>query len=74
MLDDASFVPGGRKYGGMDAFAALCAPAEMSLVGEPPPSELMKSAYLAAGKADSLRHLAVLDRELTEELFDWFCN
>jgi len=74
MLDDASFVPGGRKYGGMDAFAALCAPAEMSLVGEPPPSDLMKSAYLAAGKADSLRHLAVLDRELTEELFDWFCN
>jgi hypothetical protein len=72
--DDPSFVPGGRKYGGMDAFAALCAPGEVWLVDGPPPSDLAQKAYNAAGKAGSLRHIPSIDPEFVKTLFDWFSS
>jgi hypothetical protein len=52
---DASFLPGGAKYGDLPAFLALAAPTQLWIAGETTESvALTKAAYSAAGKADRL--------------------
>ena len=56
-LDDPNFLPGARKYGGLAAFAALCAPAQLILLPDGLDSlaprgfeaRLPEAAYAASG-------------------------
>jgi dienelactone hydrolase len=55
--DDPMLLPGAVKYGGLPAFAALCAPGELFLHNHAGTSsgKITKSAYDAAGAADKLK-------------------
>jgi hypothetical protein len=66
---DPSFLPGALKYGGMPAFAALCAPGELRLAGVAPPP-LVVAAYAAAGARDAVRGTA-LSPGVEAELIEW---
>ncbi|MFN4261126.1 MAG: alpha/beta hydrolase family protein [Gemmataceae bacterium] len=54
---DEMMLPGALKYGGLPAFAALCAPGELYLHGtrDTGTAALTKAAYAAAGQPDRLR-------------------
>ncbi|HVR75311.1 MAG TPA: hypothetical protein VMT52_13320, partial [Planctomycetota bacterium] len=54
-VNDLRFLPGGVKYGGWGAFAALAAPEPMLLRGEGPVPPILEAAYAAAGVASRLR-------------------
>jgi hypothetical protein len=55
-VTDPMILPGALKYGGLPAFAALCAPGELSVHNCPAGMEtLLKDAYQAAGMPDRLR-------------------
>jgi dienelactone hydrolase len=56
-VDDPRFLPGGVKYGGWGALAALNAPREVVLLGDGDVPPLLKAAYAAAGATDRLRQL-----------------
>jgi dienelactone hydrolase len=74
-LDDPNFVPGALKYGGMAAFTALCAPGELRILSPSDPGELVRGAYGAAGKAESLRHGAPQGGpEGERELIEWLAR
>ena len=50
---DASFLPGGAKYGDLPGFLSLAAPARLWLAGETAESAgLVKLAYSASGASD----------------------
>jgi hypothetical protein len=52
---DASFLPGGAKYGDLPGLLSLAAPAKLWLGGETADSAaLVKQAYAAAGAADAI--------------------
>lgn len=52
---DANFLPGAVKYGDLPGLLALGAPRRLWLAGEgSEPSELIRSAYQAAGKVDEV--------------------
>jgi hypothetical protein len=56
-VDDPRFLPGGVKYGGWGAFAALAAPGELILAGKGEAPEVLRAAYRAAGAGGRLaRH------------------
>jgi hypothetical protein len=54
--DDPMLLPGAVKYGGLAAFAALCAPEKLFLHNHAGTSsgKMTKSAFDAAGAADKL--------------------
>jgi dienelactone hydrolase len=56
--DDPRLLPGGVKYGGWGAFAALCAPGEVRILGDGDLPEVLLSAYQAGGIEPSLVRLA----------------
>jgi hypothetical protein len=68
-VDDPRFLPGGVKYGGWGAFAALNAPREMVILGDGDLPPLLKAAYIAAGVADLL-HQRPAPADLTEIVRD----
>lgn len=49
-FDDPDFLPGGAKYLDLPGIAALCAPGELQLHGEPNALAVVTAAYRAAGK------------------------
>jgi hypothetical protein len=52
---DASFLPGGAKYGDLPGFLSLAAPAKLWLAGETEESAaIVKQAYTASGNADAI--------------------
>lgn len=51
---DASFLPGGAKYGDLPGMLALVAPAKLWLSGESSEARLVKEAYRAAGASAAL--------------------
>ena len=53
-VNDLRFLPGGVKYGGWGAFAALAAPDRLCLVGGGDVPDLLGAAYGAAGVPDRL--------------------
>jgi hypothetical protein len=65
-VDDPRFLPGGLKYGGWGAFAALAAPDRLAIAGAGPLPAVVVQAYAAAGAADRLEAIgaADADREL----------
>jgi dienelactone hydrolase len=68
---DEMMLPGALKYGGLSAFAGLCAPAEL-YVHNHRSSGLglwLKPAYKAAGKPDTYQHLA--DRAAADKVVEW---
>jgi hypothetical protein len=62
-FDDSGFLPGGMKYGGMDAFAALCAPTELVLIGGEDVPPTTARVYRAAGRPESVRALRGMTSE-----------
>ena len=50
------------------AFAALCAPAPLTLVGENEPPAILQSVYAAANSSDRLRRSAEWSGELVGQL------
>ncbi len=53
-LDASDFLPGALRFGGLDAFAALSAPAPLWLIGAPEPPGIAGAAYRSAGASDDL--------------------
>jgi hypothetical protein len=54
-VDDPMMLPGALKYGGLPAFAALCAPGELYVHNCPAGMDtILKDAYKAAGRPDRL--------------------
>lgn len=68
---DEMMLPGALKYGGMQGFAALCAPGEFyghnRRNAEPGP--MAKAGYLAAGQPDNLQ--VRKDKAVAEVVVDW---
>ena len=56
-VNDLRFLPGGVKYGGWGAFAALSAPGELWLRGEGPFPGVLSAAYRAAGAEGRLQRV-----------------
>ncbi len=54
-VNDLRFLPGGVKYGGWGAFAALSAPGELWLRGDGPLPAVLSAAYRAAGVEGRLK-------------------
>ncbi|MBI4606814.1 MAG: acetylxylan esterase [Planctomycetes bacterium] len=54
---DLRFLPGGLKYGGWGAFAAVSAPADLWLAGKREPPAVLAAAYRAAGAEGRLRRV-----------------
>src|SRR5262249_14597976 len=68
--DDAMMLPGALKYGGLPAFAALCAPGELLLHNHGGAGgALVKAAYDAAGVPK--RHEEVADKLAAEKVAEW---
>jgi hypothetical protein len=69
--DDEMMLPGALKYGGLPAFAALCAPGELYLHNHSGTGigKMTKDAYAAAGASDKLRMSA--ERLPPEKIVDW---
>lgn len=68
---DEMMLPGALKYGGLEALAALSAPAELFL-HNPAPSgsgQWLKPAYQTAGKPDRLQLVA--EKVSTEKVLEW---
>jgi len=57
-VNDLRFLPGGVKYGGWGAFAALCAPGELSVLGDSELPEVLLAAYRAGGVEKRIRRLS----------------
>jgi hypothetical protein len=55
--DDPRLLPGGVKYGGWGAFAALAAPGELWLLGDGEPPPVLAAAYRAGAVEGRLRTL-----------------
>jgi hypothetical protein len=53
--DDPRLLPGGVKYGGWGAFAALAAPGDLWLIGEGGPPPALAAAYRAGAVEDRLK-------------------
>lgn len=70
-VDSPNFLPGARKYGGLPAFTALHAPAELWWVTSKAPRGIVRSAYAACGKPGNLRVIPQLGREEQEEILLW---
>jgi dienelactone hydrolase len=68
---DEMMLPGALKYGGLPAFAALCAPGELLLhnTRDTGVDGVVNEAYRAANAEGRLRLLP--DRMVTERLLDW---
>jgi hypothetical protein len=68
---DEMMLPGALKYGGLPAFAALCAPGELYLHNHQGTGigRLTKDAYQAAGAADRL-HLHA-DKVMPDKVVEW---
>ncbi|MCH2374769.1 MAG: hypothetical protein MK538_11315, partial [Planctomycetes bacterium] len=69
-VNDPRLLPGGLKYGGWGAFAALCAPAPLTLVGENELPAILQSVYAAANSSDRLRRSAQWSGELVGQLLE----
>ena len=67
---DEMMLPGALKYGGLPAFAALCAPGELYLSNrqETAVAAFTRAAYQAAG---SLDHLHLADRADADKFVEW---
>jgi hypothetical protein len=70
-LDGPNFLPGARKYGGLPAFTALHAPAELCWLSPTEPEDIVRAAYAACGKPGKLRVIPQPGREEQEELLSW---
>jgi hypothetical protein len=67
---DEMMLPGALKYGGLPAFAALCAPGELLVHNRGGDSgAVLKAAYKAAGKPESLREEA--DKATLAKVIEW---
>jgi len=70
--DDPNFLPGGAKYGDLPGMLTLCAPQELWLAGEnEQTSQLVQSAYQAAGKPDHLTLYTGEPQQITESALNW---
>jgi hypothetical protein len=69
--DDLMLLPGAVKYGGLPAFAALCAPGKLFLHNHAGTSsgKMTKSAFDAAGAADKLNRKP--QQATPAEVVDW---
>ena len=69
--DDLMMLPGALKYGGLPAFAALCAPGELLLHNhrQTGTARLVPEAYRAAGAEGKLRHEP--ERMASERVVEW---
>jgi hypothetical protein len=56
-VNDPRFLPGGAKYGGWGAFAALASPDDVWLVGKGDAPQVIAAAYRTAGAEARLRIL-----------------
>jgi len=70
-INDEMLLPGALKYGGLPAFAALCAPGELFLhnhrgmgIGG-----YVRDAYQAAGRASGFHHQG--DQATTDKILEW---
>ncbi len=70
-LSDDMMLPGALKYGGLPAFAALCAPGDLYLHNHRNTGmgEWVKPAYQAAGGKDRLGHLG--EKASAEKVVGW---
>ncbi|OAI48089.1 hypothetical protein AYO44_01190 [Planctomycetaceae bacterium SCGC AG-212-F19] len=68
---DDMMIPGALKYGGLPAFAGLCAPAPLYLHNVPGSGmgEWVKPAYAASGKTDQMENLA--EKAAPEKVVEW---
>jgi hypothetical protein len=70
--DDANFVPGAVKYGGLPALLALSAPHRLWLAGaDEQASQLVKTAYQAADAEPELTILAPKSASMPDAAADW---
>ena len=60
-VNDPRFLPGGVKYGGWGAFAALAAPDPLGLIGSGDIPEVLAAAYASAGVEGRLRQAERVD-------------
>jgi hypothetical protein len=67
-------LPGALKYGGMPAFAALCAPGELFVYQNAATGteSRLKAAYRAANAADRLREQS--EAEAPEKVVNWLLH
>jgi dienelactone hydrolase len=70
-VTDDMMLPGALKYGGLSAFAALSAPAELYLHNHRSSGlgQWLKPAYKAAGKPDNYQHAA--EKAPADKVVDW---
>jgi len=68
---DEMMLPGALKYGGLSAFAALAAPAELYVHNHRSSGlgEWLKPAYAAAGKPDNRQHFG--EKASADKVVDW---
>jgi hypothetical protein len=69
---DASFLPGGAKYGDIPGILSLAAPMKLWLAGETAESAaLVKKAYAASGAADAIGFDASNPEESKRAAVEW---
>lgn len=70
-VSDEMMLPGALKYGGLPAFAALCAPGELFVHNHQATGsgQWLKVVYKAAGKPDRLERLS--EKASAERTVDW---
>jgi hypothetical protein len=73
-FDDPNFLPGGLRYGGLEYFAALIAPAQLRLTGSPRETvpmtipNVIAKAYRSLDEIDNVRTYSGSQHEL---MIDW---
>jgi dienelactone hydrolase len=74
-LEDASFLPGGAKYGDLPALLTLAAPAPLWVAGEAAPSlALARDAYRAAGAPKALVVSRASGERAVNDAVRWITN
>jgi hypothetical protein len=70
-VNDEMMLPGALKYGGLPAFAALCAPHELFLHNHQGTGSghWVKAAYEASGKPDQLKRVS--EKAEAEKVILW---
>lgn len=72
---DASFLPGGAKYGDLPAWVALAAPTPLWLAGETPSSaSLVAAAYVAEGRSASLVWASPPEGQAAAQAVQWLLD
>jgi hypothetical protein len=69
---DASFLPGGAKYGDLPGLLSLAAPTRMWMAGETTDSAaIAKAAYAASGNSDSISFASIDSDDAQRAAIEW---